>query len=423
MPQAPLFLLNDLFTRYYRTLKKADANGRLVAWSALGFPKHVLFALGMIPVYPQFHVAFQSSRGLTGRIIRDVEGRYEIPHDICGEVKSMIGTILNGEKLAFKLPEPDLIASCNSTCGATAKGFQFLRKHLGIPLYFCDYPCVTDSTPGAHSLRYVRDQIDAFVLSAEEAHGVRLDRKKYRRILSQDFMALEIWTEIVKLCARKPAPVDAMDLYFFILPFFIMEFENDDFLDLLIRLYNDLYRRCEESSGESTGKEIRLLWDLLPVYHKTGFFKKAFAEHDASVVMSTYLTGALAYPDGFEPKYGFPLKKEAVASTLQAIPDEEIADRLNYSLVHDGKLPLEFRKHKIRRMISDFAIDGVVMHMDRSCRPVSLPQFELCRYVEEDLGVPVLLFDADSMDERYFAGNQVLTRIEAFMERLAVRKE
>ena len=59
------------------------------------------------------------------------------------------------------------------------------------------------------------------------------------------------------------------------------------------------------------------------------------------------------------------------------------------------------------------------MHLDRSCRVVCLPQYELTRYIHEELKVPVLVFDSNSMDERYFSESQVLTRIEAFMEGFA----
>ena len=221
IPAAPLFMVNSVFTDYYRKLQKAGSNGRLVAWTSIGFPKNVLYAMGITPVYPQLHVGFQSSRGLTGKIIDSVEGKYEIPHDLCGEVKSMIGTIISGDLLSFKLPEPQLMAASNCACNAQTKGYNFLQHYLKIPLYFCDYPCVSNDSTEAHVLRYVRKQLDDIVREIEKQFGLRFDEERYHRLTMNDYKIYTVWLEIMKLFRNRPAPADAIDLYLFLMPFFL----------------------------------------------------------------------------------------------------------------------------------------------------------------------------------------------------------
>jgi len=60
-----------------------------------------------------------------------------------------------------------------------------------------------------------------------------------------------------------------------------------------------------------------------------------------------------------------------------------------------------------------------VMHCNRSCKPYSLGQYAIKRYVMERTGVPGLIIESDMCDARSFASEAVRTRIQAFMEALA----
>jgi benzoyl-CoA reductase/2-hydroxyglutaryl-CoA dehydratase subunit BcrC/BadD/HgdB len=60
------------------------------------------------------------------------------------------------------------------------------------------------------------------------------------------------------------------------------------------------------------------------------------------------------------------------------------------------------------------------MHSNRSCKPYSLGQYAIKRAVTERTGVPGLLIESDMCDARAFAAEPVKTRIQAFMETLAV---
>jgi hypothetical protein len=51
VPPAPFFILNDLFTEYYRKIRYAKKKGQLIAWATIGMPKNIFFAMDIIPVY------------------------------------------------------------------------------------------------------------------------------------------------------------------------------------------------------------------------------------------------------------------------------------------------------------------------------------------------------------------------------------
>ena len=70
----------------------------------------------------------------------------------------------------------------------------------------------------------------------------------------------------------------------------------------------------------------------------------------------------------------------------------------------------------MKKMITDYAINGAILHNDRSCKPYSLGQIDQREHMIKKLGVPALLLEADHNDPRIFAEKQVEDRIEIFME-------
>ena len=417
VPLKSVFFVNDVLSSYYRMLRKIKPGETPVAYVNIGFPKQVLYSMGVIPVYPQFHAGFQSARGKAKHILKYVEDNHELPHDICGEVKAAIGTALLGDSLAFQLPKPDMVIGNNSYCLQAAKGFKFLSTRLKIPYYFCDFPCTNQLDENSRAVTYALAQIEQFAKEIQKEFHTEFNPDKLKSSIHKDFRVFVVWREIMKLCSLDPAPVDAMDLNIFLLPFYTIDSENDVVLNMMIDLYNNLSKQYlnREMTGE---KEYRLLWDLLPVYHKKDFFQALLSRYNATVVTSTFFFGSSYYLNTLDPWFQYPLTKEKVIEKIETLPPVTLEDGIRFFMQADSKHPLQHKKEKMKNMIRDFKIDAVVLHMDRSCRPISLTQYELMHYIEKELNVPVLLFDADSMDERYFSKSQVATRVEAFMENL-----
>ena len=414
-------MVSDILTAHYRSLRQAKADGRPIAWTSLGFPKQILYALGLVPVYPQFHAAFQSVRGKASAILKAVEAEYDIPHDICGEVKAMIGTVLQGDKLAFRLPPPDLLIGSNNVCGAADKGLTFIARRLDKPHFFCDFPRLSGPAAQNHAKAFLKTQLAELIDQVEDRFGVAFDQAKYNHLLRRDYEAFLVWREIIKLFRFSPPPMEAMDLHFFTLPFYICELEDDRFVDVLIRLYNELYGRIDRTDRldqAGSGRPIRLLWDALPIYHKGDFFRNLLARNNAVLAMTSYFTGATINSSTMDLLFDHPLTKDQLRAGFPETTTEAMEEAINLAVENDAARPLSHRKAALAKVIKEFSIDGVIIHMDRTCRPVSLPQYNILAYLRDDLGVPTMLFDADTMDERYFATNQIETRIEAFLEQL-----
>jgi benzoyl-CoA reductase/2-hydroxyglutaryl-CoA dehydratase subunit BcrC/BadD/HgdB len=80
--------------------------------------------------------------------------------------------------------------------------------------------------------------------------------------------------------------------------------------------------------------------------------------------------------------------------------------------------------HKLRsmeRMAREFALDGVILHSDRSCKPYSLGQMDQRERLVSENGLAALLLEADHSDPRAFSDEQAQARLEAFIETMEAR--
>ena len=71
--------------------------------------------------------------------------------------------------------------------------------------------------------------------------------------------------------------------------------------------------------------------------------------------------------------------------------------------------------------VDRFAVDGLVFHSNRSCKPYSLGQYDLLEQVSQRTGVPGLVLEADMCDMRLYAEEPIKNRVQAFLGLLEAR--
>jgi len=79
---------------------------------------------------------------------------------------------------------------------------------------------------------------------------------------------------------------------------------------------------------------------------------------------------------------------------------------------------LPTRLHIIADLAQRFEVDGVVMHANRSCKPFSLTQSDIRDELRGELGLPILLVEADMCDSRLYNERAIRERVAAFLEML-----
>lgn len=386
--------LKELISRHY--LKGRYANGRgPVAWVTSGAPIEVLVALGYHLHYPENHGAVCGIRKVSQELQQAAEDA-GWSQELCSYARTDIGTVRTGTTPVGGLPRPDLLVACTNICQTVLLWYRVLADHFGCPLVVIDTPFLYGARAPEHAESYVRDQIEASIEVAERAAGRSLDPGKLAEATAHAQRAVELWAAILATGQQRPAPLTAFDEFIHMAP--IVEMRGHAYTVTYYELLLDeLQQRVRDGVGALKHETHRVLWDNLPVWNRMRWLGDKLAERGVAMVGSTYTNAWGELKDMIDPA-------DPIGSTARAY----LHPTLNRATAH--KLGL------LTSMISDFEADGVILHSDRSCKPYSVGQVDQRDRLANDLGVPVLLLEADHSDPRAFAEEQVDTRLDAFFE-------
>jgi benzoyl-CoA reductase/2-hydroxyglutaryl-CoA dehydratase subunit BcrC/BadD/HgdB len=313
------------------------------------------------------------------------------------------------------MPEPDMLLGCSMGCDPRWKWFQAVGRYNDAPIYNMDVLMPpSDADMGAikeHSVRYMAEELRGLIAFLEEQTGTRMDYDRLTAILKQVEETRRWWRDAYELRKAVPTPMATQDHFVLFVPHHMML--TDEFtLEFYKGLYDELKERVDNGIGVIDDEKYRLLWGVgLPPWHSM-YILDYFLEFGAVFAAET----AYMVPEPFEiPDNG-------------ADPVEIIALRAferNTSLQRRGQeaggVPPLAQAHLER--IEDYAIDGVVMHVTRSCRASTMGQ-TLVRNVIRDSypKMPVMFMESDIIDLHTYSEAETKNKIDAFMEMVEAYK-
>ncbi len=165
-------------------------------------------------------------------------------------------------------------------------------------------------------------------------------------------------------------------------------------------LRDELRDRVRRGVGGIREERHRLLWDNLPIWFAVRELSTSLAERGFNFVCTSYTNAWVEA--GLQVDPADPLTSAARAYR-HIILNQDLRNRLGI----------------LARLAREYACDGAVLHSDRSCKPYSIGQVDLKERLSRELGVRVLLLEADHSDPRAWAAEPGENRLAAFMESFA----
>ena len=370
--------------------------GRPLAWVTSGAPVEILRAMGVRVLYPENFTALCGAQKQAVPLCEIAEAEGYSP-DLCSYARTHLGSTLDGRKAPMGgLPKPDLLICCNNICGTVVKWYEALAQHYKVPLFILDTPFIHDEL-SAQMQAYVLAQLQEMVRFVQAATGRRLLPERLQQAAEWSNRAVELWGEIRALCKTRPSPLNAPDLFVNMAPIVVLR-GTPQAVRFYERLKEEVAERVRNGIGAIRNERYRLLWDNIAIWYNLYRFYNVFADYGACFAVDTY-TGIWS-------------QTVLRGDVLEALAATYASVYLNQSLEHRVNVMVD--------LISEYDVDGFVMHNNRSCKPYSLGQYAIKSAVTERTGVPGLIIEADMCDARSFALEPLRTRIQAFMETLAV---
>ena len=382
-----------LMTAYYFMVKHPDWFGKKVAWITSGGPVEPLYAMGVLPFYPENYGAICGASRMSASLCEAAEHK-GYSHDLCSYALTDIGSSLTGKGPLGKLPKPDFLVCGNNICGTVIKWYEIQARNFNVPLFFFDTPFVHDEIE-EHTLKYVQNQMKEYISFLEKQLKHPFSEKRFQKVCSRSFETITLWKEILDLPCHHPAPLAAFDAFIHMAPIVTLRGTS-----WAVRYYRKLKREMEERVKKGVGafarEEIRLIWDNIPIWYDIRNLSKILSSQGAVLVADTY-TSAWAMDQ-------FDLDKSLMNGLAKA-----------YATIHLNR-SLEYKIKKIANLIKKYGAHGFIMHSNRSCKPYSLGQLDLKREVTRLTGKPGLMIEADHTDSRSYAPNQVEKQIQIFLD-------
>ncbi len=388
--------LKELMSVHYLAGRYADG-AVPVAWVTSGFPMEVLRPLGFHVVYPENHAALCSAqRRLPG--LAEAAENEGYSRDLCSYARNDIGAALSGETPVGRLPKPDLLCCCTNICQTTLYWYRALAEHFRVPLVLVDTPFVY-GTASPHAMQYVRDQLDELVEVAQRISGHHVSREQLVDVATKAHEATLLWGECLAESRHAPAPWTGIDGFFHMAPVVALR-GTDDATAYYRMLRDELQDRVRRGIGGLKNEKHRLLWDNLPMWFWVRELSTLLAARGFNIVCTSYTNAWAEAGSGMVPS-------DPIASAAQCYT--------HIILNQDLKNRLEI----LTRLSRDYGAHGAILHSDRSCKPYSIGQIDLKNRLQNDVGIRVLLFEADHGDPRAFAQEPGENRLTAFMESFA----
>jgi benzoyl-CoA reductase/2-hydroxyglutaryl-CoA dehydratase subunit BcrC/BadD/HgdB len=387
-------VLKEIMQRYFSGIKGP------VAWCTSVGPAELLRSFGFEVYFPENHGALLGATRTAGNYIPDASG-IGYSGDICSYLTSDIGSYLKKETPLKKqyglssVPRPDLIVYNTNQCREVQDWFSYYAREFNCEAIGIMPPRHVDEVT-KEMTDDVEAQFRAMVPVCERISKNTFDIDRFREVLKLSREATGLWKAALETARNSPSPISFFDAAIHMGPIVVLRGTTTarDYYTLLL---DELKKNIQAKTGFLEKERCRIYWDGMPIWGKLRSMSDLFARNGAAVVASTYCNSWVF--DSFDELD--PFRSTAKAYTEIFINRSEKA-----------------KTEILRRMISNFKIDGVVFHEAKTCANNSNSRFGMPLRLKKETGIETLVVEGDLCDLRFFSEGQTQTRIETFIEQL-----
>jgi len=427
-PTEPLKLwgkAKELREQYYMNYARAKEKGGL-RWSGSAWALDALPAGLGDDVYSltgEPYAAAVSHDRKFAKECMDAAEAYGFARDLCSYMRIYWGGMhLNKYLFGGEFPKPDFIFQTQICC-SHSKWYQHVAKEEQAPQFYVDVGVGPYKDMTAARLDYVSNQLHDGIEFLEKSTGRKFDDEKFIKAVKNEMRSTSRWADICALNKVKPAPLDEKTMYsLYVLA--TLSKSSQWCADFYDELYEEVKDRVARGIAAVPNESSRMMSDTQPPWSFLKIFR--YLETYGAVSVGSLYTFALEgiwedKPDGSWGGRTLPWDKGI------EINDRETAVRLyadwnlskpQWQHFYDPRLKTEM----MLRIIREWQVDGVMLHLNRGCEGLSLGIMEN-RLGIAQAGVPVMTFEGNMGDEREFDEVRTQARVDAFMEQLGLRRQ
>lgn len=384
-------MLNQAMGKHFWDAMVAKQKGELVGWATSIFPQEFAETMGLTVVYPENHAAAIASRKGAVVLLEQAESEgYNV--DLCAYARLNLA-YMKSQAADIPIPLPDFVLCCNNICNTLIKWYENLATVLNIPMILIDVPYNYNYEPSPEAIQYIKAEFLECIRQLEEITGKPFDYDRFEEIMKTSNENSVLWKKACDLNEAEPAPLNGFELFNYMGMMVCMR-GKEETGEILKALIAELEENIAMGQGAyKEGEKYRIMFDGIACWPYLSHNYKFLKENGINIVCSSY-------PDAWILRYQ-PGNLDDLARV--------------YTMVGNNTC-MEYQADRREETNMRFKVDGVLFHVNRSCKVMDCMQYEQQRLLRERTGIPITTFDGDQADPRAFAPAQFETRVDALRE-------
>lgn len=402
-------MLNQLTEAIYKEAYEAEKLGKPIGWSTSIFPQELCATFGIPVLFPENNAAGIAARHDSPRFIEWSEGKMGYSNDICSYARTSIGmaNMINSdpeyEKPAQPMPKPTFLLCATNSCYQLLKWYECLSREFNIPIFMQDCIFNYDMTPAAgYKNLYGASQIKTNIKRMEEFFDLSFDWKTFEHKQKISNINSKLYDECVALNSQIPSPLNGFDLFNYMAPMVIAR-SREETTEILKQLKKEIEENIERGTSTfgETPEEFRVDWEGIACWPVLGKNLKTMKKYNINCVTNGYVG---AWSMQYEINNLEQMAEQYAHTSTNVVSTEEMMSKRMKAAAH-------------------FACDGMLCHINRSCKFMTYHMFAGKEMVEKQLNIPVATFDGDQADPTIYNQAQFETRLQSFVDIMRYRKE
>lgn len=418
--------LKEIMSGYFREVWQAREQGRLLVGVGPYAPIELLAGYGDCVMMGDMAMGLSlpNQPDLCRQCYGAIEGK-GYPREGCAILRLFLGSALLGKGAYGAFPRPEFLMEVN-ICDSMGKVMQTLGEELKLP-YFCfDPPFTTFLEPAQkkHMVEYFLSQFYDFMEWMEARTGRTLDEERLLEAIHNTLHSTSLWSEICILNQAVPAPLDEKTLLGLWGPILNPLRYRKETVSFYEMLRDEVKDRVQKKIAALATERYRLLHEGNPPWYHLDFLKYPHS-YGAVFIGSLYsfglpLTNYEVQADGRWGARKPPQEKGIVFKNIDEALRYLAAWYID-TLLYKRMLHVPGKLDAHTRIVKEWQVDALVIHLDRGCPSYSVGKLELKMALQE-MGIPSVTYEASSADQREYDQPRVMDRMETFFESLGLKK-
>jgi benzoyl-CoA reductase/2-hydroxyglutaryl-CoA dehydratase subunit BcrC/BadD/HgdB len=315
-----------------------------------------------------------------------------------------IGAMLTGDSPLVSVygikgpPLADVLVYSTNFGHGLSRWFGYYGSRFGVPVLGL-HPPVALGEVGQIEIDAAAQQMIRLTSRLEEISGRELDVDRLAETVDCAARAAGLWADILELAHNVPSPLTTFDLLIHMAPMVLMR-GTQKAVDYYTILKAEMEDRVANHMAAVPGERFRFFWEGPPIWYALRALAKLFFDNQIAIVASTYCdVWAL---EGLDPKNPYESMARAYISIFTNRSDA-------------------YKETYLTSLFEENGTDCVVYHEGRTAPEHSNVRYGLEQRLRESTGLPSIVLEADSHDQRLFSMHQIEQQLTDFLERHEVK--